>query len=373
MKILFVIKAMGLPGGGAERVVSQIAPELAARGHDVTVLTRDPASTPDFYPMRGVRRIRHGGGGTERRSRFGELARWMKNLRRDLTAARPDVVIGVMHSSYLPVGAALVGSGIPVIASEHTVYAHYSGRPKERFLLQLAPYLSAKITVVSRSALNSFPPRLRRRMAVLPNPVVGAPADPDQMKRAPIILSVGRLDEGKDHATLIDAFAALAAPNPDWRLEIAGDGPLRSLLEQRIARHDLGERIRLLGPVSDVGPLYRRASIFAMASRYESFGLAMAEALAHGLPVIGFADCPGINELIEDKRNGLLLKGLGDRTSLLTQALASLMKNEQLRLELGQSAGGSVRKYALEPTADRWVDLLNEIVAGPQPGGKIVA
>lgn len=139
VKIVFVAKALGLPGGGAERVLSQVAPALSARGHAVTVLSRDPPGSEDFYAMPGVRRVRRGIGTVERRAGWREVIGWIFDLRTELRRARPDVVVGLMHSSYLPVGLALLGTGIPVVASEHTVYGHYAIRPKERWALALAP------------------------------------------------------------------------------------------------------------------------------------------------------------------------------------------------------------------------------------------
>ena len=376
MKIAFTIKAMGSAGGGAERVLSLVAPALGRRGHDVVVITRDCASTADFYSMTDVRRIYHGsraGGSSEGnlgRANLIETAAWMRRLRRDLLIERPDVAIGMMHSSFLPLGAALLGTGIPVVASEHTVYGHYASHghylshAKDRVALQLTPYLADRTTVVSSSALNSFPLRLRRSMTIVPNPVIIDAECFSAAAREPLVLSVGRLDGEKDPAVLIDAFASVAPRYSEWKLEIAGDGPLRAAMGRRIEVLGLKDRVTLLGAVRNVGALYRRASIYATASHYESFGLATAEAMAHGNAVIGFAGCPGINQLIDHERNGLLLAETGDRTERLSAALACLMESRDRRESFGLAARKSVEHFGLEPTVDLWEQMLRELAAG---------
>jgi glycosyltransferase involved in cell wall biosynthesis len=266
-----------------------------------------------------------------------------------------------MHSAYIPLGLALLGSGIPVVASEHIAYDHYRTRPLQAALLRLTPLLVRAVTVISPAIRNGFPPMLRRRMAVIPNPVgmQGRRAADLSGEAGPMktLLSVGRLEEQKDHRTLIDAFARIASGFPDWRLRIVGEGGLRSNLEAQVERLGMADRISLPGATSDIEEEYAAAQLFAMPSSYESFGLATAEALSHGLPVVGFADCPGTNELIQDGVNGLLVQG-PDRAAALAEGLADLMSSSARRKELGVAGTASMSDFAPERVADRWEKLL---------------
>ncbi len=105
------------------------------------------------------------------------------------------------------------------------------------------------------------------------------------------LLSVGAIVPRKGFDLLVEALAPLAAL--PWRLAIAGDrerdGAAAADLDNLIARHGLGERIDVLGKVSPqrLAALYDSADLFVLASRFEGYGMAFAEALAHGLPVIG--------------------------------------------------------------------------------------
>jgi glycosyltransferase involved in cell wall biosynthesis len=105
------------------------------------------------------------------------------------------------------------------------------------------------------------------------------------------ILSVGAVVPRKGFDVLVAALATL--PDLPWHLTIAGDrsrdAKAAAQLDGDIARLRLGERVTVLGAVSAqrIAELYAEADIFALASRFEGYGMAYSEAIAHGLPVIG--------------------------------------------------------------------------------------
>src|SRR5688500_5946806 len=119
MRLLFAIKTLALPGGGTERVLADLTSALAGRGHAITVLSFDRPGVEPFYTFdRTVRRISLGIGDVGRGTRPGEAIRRVLGLRRLAREVKPDVAVGFMHSAYIPLGLALVGTGVPVIASE---------------------------------------------------------------------------------------------------------------------------------------------------------------------------------------------------------------------------------------------------------------
>ncbi len=105
------------------------------------------------------------------------------------------------------------------------------------------------------------------------------------------LLSIGSLVERKGFDVLIAALATLT--DLPWRLDIAGDRTRNPAVAARIdadiVRHRLGDRVQVLGAVSDqrIIELYGQSDMFVLASRFEGYGMAYAEAVAHGLPVIG--------------------------------------------------------------------------------------
>lgn len=350
--------------GGAERVLADVVSGLANRGHDVSVLSYDKPGSDSYYRLdERVKRIELGLGSTQKKARVFETLSRMYYLRRTVRDAAPEVVIGFMHSMYIPLGIAMIGLSIPLVASEHTVPEYYESRPLESGLLRLTPFLASRVTVVSVQAMQSYASFLRRVMVVVPNPVsieVKHSADVrDRPDKRNILLTVGRLEGKKGHKTLISAYAKLADRFDNWDLRIVGEGSLRPELEAEIKRYSLNDRVVLAGATKDIGKEYESAQLFVVPSTYESFGLAAAEALVHALPVVGFSDCPGVNELIKDNENGLLATPLADRASALADTLERLMTNEALRVKMAQASRDSAPSYGLDAVLDRWESVLN--------------
>jgi glycosyltransferase involved in cell wall biosynthesis len=363
-KILFVIKALAAgPGGGAERIFAAVSSALSHRGHDIEVLTFDAEGTTDFYPVaHEVRRVRLGIGGTMKRSGPLVTLRRVLRIRRIARSFRPNVAIGFMHSAYVPLALALLGTGIPVIGSERTSFSHYRERWVEWLLIRLSLPFLRSLTVNNRGVRNEFPTAVARRMIVIPNPVARAD-DPGVPRRgAKVVLSVGGLRPEKDHSTLVSAFAQIAQVHPDWRVRIVGDGPLRGALEQQAKMLGVSDRVDFVGPVADVASQYRRAQFFALPSRYEAFPNCLAEALAHGLPAIGFRDCAGTNELIVDGVNGWLVDG-PSRVDALADGLSKMMSDQRTRERLSKASPRSIERYSLKSITDQWERLIDGVVS----------
>ncbi|MBG0792644.1 glycosyltransferase family 4 protein [Methylocystis sp. H62] len=362
LKIAFVIKAMSNPGGGAERVLASVCSGLAERGHNVTIITSDPSDQPSFYPLSSrVRRVSLGVGTVEGNSRPWDVVRRIWVLRRKILNCAPNVVVAFMHSSYLPVGMALVGTGIPMVASEHIGPDHYQTRPFQLALVMLTPFMAQKITVVSEQIKQQYGPWLRRVMVVAPNPIA-APSTKNE-KRAPRarrVLSVGRLTTQKNHGCLIAAFALIASDFPDWTLRIVGEGELRGALERQIREFGLERRVELPGAISDIWREYRNASFFVSPSTYESFGLATAEALLSGVPAVAFEDCPGTNVLIQNNVDGILVNESRDRTQALSIVLKRLMASPEEVERLSHASVRRLEAYSLPRVLDTWESILRD-------------
>lgn len=363
MKLVFVIKSMSQAGGGAERVLVDVSRELAERGHQIMIVSFDEPEARDFYGVDPrIERQRLGIGQASRRSGVREVVRRIVALRDVITRAQPDVAIGFMFSSYIPLGLAMWGTSIPVVASEHIDYSHWRRHRAQFAAIRATLPFYAAMTVLSETVKADYPTALARKMVAIPNPVTTSPlalADPAGPSRKSI-LAVGRLTAQKDFRTLVAAFAALAPTYSEWTLQIVGEGELREALENQIAALRMRERIVLPGTTSAIDDEYRQAQLFAHPALYESFGLVTAEALAHGLPAIGFADCPGTNELIVDGHNGILVSG-GDRVAAFGIGLRRLMESYELRVRLGRNGPASVARFSLDAIADRWETLLASV------------
>ena len=369
MNILFAIKALDNVQGGAERVLADITSGLADKGHNISILSFDKSGGQSFYPLNEkVKRIALGIGDVTRNARFHEVIARMVAIRKTTLKAKPDAVIAFMHSTFIPASFALIGTGIPVIASEHIVPEHYKNKRWEYILLLLSHFFVKKITVLSQTIIKSYSSILHPKMVAIENPVHPAQALANTQRNKTdkkIILNVGRLTPQKDQETLIKAFKKISNDHPEWHLKIIGEGELRENLEKQIQELNVESRVSLPGITSDIEHEYQNAHIFALSSKYESFGLVTAEAMAHRLPAIGFASCPGTNEIINNKINGLLVDG-SDKIEAFAQGLKQLIEDEELRKSLGEAGLKSVEKFHPDIIVEKWENLIKDAIQAPE-------
>ena len=364
MKIVFAIKSMDHGIGGAERVLADVTSELVKRGHEVVLLSYDKENGQSFYPLNpNVRRVNLDVGNSETRSGVLETLKRMKAIRSQIKKEAPDVVIGFMHSMFIPLGFSLIGVGMPVIGSEHIVYDHYK-TCRLQFLLWLLsyPFLDC-ITVVSQYAKNSFPSFVRKKLVVITN-AVSFEAKELEKENAPqnTIINVARLEKQKDQETLIRAFSFIAHKYPQWTVKIFGQGSQEQNLHNLIRELNLNDRISLCGVTQDISSEYKKSDIMALPSYYESFGLVVVEAMAHGVPVVGFSSCPGVNEIISDGVDGVLVKsGAEDRVVQYASALNDLIASPDLRKSMGAEAREIARKFCVQGITDQWETLFENV------------
>lgn len=365
MKILFAIKTIDGSKGGAEKVLADISSGMSIRGHHVSVLSFDNTKGRSFYDFGAkVKRIRLAVGNVLRKATFWEVITRMRVIRKVVTRHKPDVVVAFMHSSFIPCSFALIGTGVPVIASEHIVPTHYRKRKWEFLLLICSRFFVKKITVLSNNIIETYPAFLRDKMVPVANPVKEARipnTSEDESNTQKVILNVGRLTDQKAQHILIEAFALIADKYPDWIVRIVGEGELLNNLTALTKNLKLEDRVIFAGTTSNIDAEYSKANIFALPSSYESFGLATAEAMSHGVPPIGFADCPGTNEIIEHGKSGILVEGINS-TEKYAQALESLIQSKETRQKIGSAAKASIKEYHPENILDTWENLIKDVI-----------
>jgi glycosyltransferase involved in cell wall biosynthesis len=165
----------------------------------------------------------------------------------------------------------------------------------------------------------------------------------------PAIVSVGAIVPRKGYDVLVQALARIA--DLAWHLTIVGDRT-RSLdtvraLDAQIARHRLGARIIFAGAVAPerLGALYASADLFVLASRFEGYGMAYAEAIAHGLPVIG-TTAGAIAEAVAPEA-GILVQS--DDVEALAAALRRLIADPGERARFAEGARAAAAKLPTWP------------------------
>jgi glycosyltransferase involved in cell wall biosynthesis len=173
------------------------------------------------------------------------------------------------------------------------------------------------------------------------------------------VVCVARFHPVKDHATLLRAFAEVAAARADVDLLLAGDGPLRGELEQTAARLGVADRVRFLGVRGDVPDLLRAADVFALTSVSEAASLTLLEAMAARLPVVITA-VGGNPEIVRDGREGLLVPR-GDAPAAAV-ALLRVLDDPAAAAAMGTAGRARVEEcYRLDRTIDAYFRLYRRL------------
>jgi glycosyltransferase involved in cell wall biosynthesis len=197
---------------------------------------------------------------------------------------------------------------------------------------------------------------------------------PTRSPGPPSVVSVARLGPTKGLEILIDAAADLARSKCCFRVEILGDGPLRSELEARVRALGVEDRVRLEGAVSraEVARRLGGATVFALpctvigAGRHDGLPVAILEAMAAGLPVVT-TPVGGIPEAIVSGENGRMVRP--GNSSALRLALDEILGDPALRRRLGSAARKTVlERFQLRDSAARLAAWIAESSSAPKVG-----
>ena len=218
-----------------------------------------------------------------------------------------------------------------------------------------------RLVACSQSVADSFrgAPFFRGMpLEVVPNPVeIAARKSEHRILAEDSVLRLGmvaRLDPIKDHATVIRAMPAILQKYPKATLELAGDGVLRVELEALARREGVESSVRFLGSVRDVSALLREWDIFVYSTTAsEGMGIAVAEALMAGLPVIA-SDLPVMREVCGEAA----VYFSSSSPSALASSACDLVADHVRRVSLGQSAANRARScFAPEAIARRYLTI----------------
>ena len=381
MRITFVISSLG--GGGAERVVSNMARYWADKNWEITILTlfqgrrpicydlhpnvvhRDLRSTlssnprPDAKSLIALRDLFDELSPSERKTFLGNLV-LIVALRHAIVSTNPHAVISFIDVTNVQVLLALYRLDLPVFISErcHPVSTGNAGWDRLRQRL----YRSAtRLVVLAEESLSVFSPEVRKRGRVIPNAVLPPRYDTSyergmHQKAERILLAMGRLAYEKGFDLLLHAFAGIAPKHPSWSLNIWGQGRLRSTLVALADELGLSERVRFPGFTRQPYDVMRQSDLFVLPSRLEGFPNVLLEAMACGLPVVSF-DCPtGPSYIIRDGTDGVLLPP--HDVTALKENLDRLMGDEAERNRLAGRAPEVIERFSLERMMGMWEQVV---------------
>jgi glycosyltransferase involved in cell wall biosynthesis len=347
-------------GGGAIHAHA-LSRQQAARGHDVTVLTSDHGNAD-----RSGRESR--GGYTVVRDR--EVVRpagysvppgVLSSLLRRLPDA--DVVHAHSHLYFLSNLAAVVGrfDETPLVVTNHGLFSTTAPEWIQRvFIPTVARYTYNSADCVlcysetDRELLREY--NVTAPVEIVRNGVDCRQFTPgDRSRRRWELLYAGRVAEGKNLGTLLEAVAELATEYPDLGLRIVGDGPDRSQYETRCRELGIADRVTFVGEVSydEMPRFYRESTAFVLPSTREGLPRTVLEAMACETPVVTAA-LPQLESIAST--GGMTVEP--STAGGFAQAIRRLLDDESLRRDLGERGRRHVvDEYSWSRTVDRTTDL----------------
>lgn len=363
MHIGIVFWGLFVNRGGVQKFCADLVAAMVERGHQVTAFYKHNknALAAPLYPLPStvpLLNLRLDGYARSPALRKSSIAK----ARECIATSGVDVLVAPFSWSELMFFPALLqGTGIPFLVSEHSHPERINSERWNRLEHEACLSAADSIHVLSERFLPLYPDFLRARITPIPNTAaLDIPHTPRlhtpnaSIKR---LLAAGRfIDDIKQYSLLIRAFAGVAAKFPDWRLTLCGDGPDKKSYQKLIAELGLEQRVSLPGMVDDMAAYYQKSELFCMPSRYEGFGLAALEAQHYGLPVVGFAECTGVNEIIVHGENGLLAESM--TVEALAESLAVLMADADVRSRMAARGMELLARYSRERVFDAWERLL---------------
>ena len=172
---------------------------------------------------------------------------------------------------------------------------------------------------------------------------------------APIILAVGRLSKEKGFEYLLKAFSLLKERS-NARLVILGEGKEEANLKKLRKELGIDKQVLFLGFKDNPYKYMKRSTIYVLSSLYEAFPMVLLEAMACGIPVISTIYKPCTNEIIEHKKNGLLVAVADEKA--LAESMLRLLDDDGLRRSLSKEAKKKVLNYSVEKITKQYKAVL---------------
>lgn len=356
MRILQLSSARSF--GGGERHLADLANALAMRGHEVHAalahdsplnarLARLPSSNVVNLPLRNALDLKS----------VWQLSRYIRQHEIEIVHAHMarDYPLAMMAVNRVA-RATKPARAARLVITRHVLF------PLNRlhaFTLARVSSVIAVSEAVARSLTqqNIFPPH---KLRIIPNGIdlarfvqAATTQSREAVRRslqcapdALLIGTVGELRELKGHEEFLLAASTIAQRFKHAHFIIAGSDPTgtnehRRLLERLVTKLKLEGRVHFTGWLEDVAPLLSALNVFVSASRNESFGLAIVEAMACGAPVVATAT-EGAREIIEDEASGALVS-IGD-VEALAVAVCAMLEDADKRKRMSSHALQTVRE-----------------------------
>ncbi len=365
--------------GGVARSVSFFVTELRKRGHKVLVVAPQfkgmPKEEEDVLRIPALQNFN----GSDFSVIIGTPPRLLSRLKK----LRPQIIHS--HHPFLLGSTALRAAArfqLPLVFTHHTMYEQYTHYVSENFprMRQFVADLSTGYANLCNQVVapsQSVASILRERGVEVPISIIPTGIDTAGYEQgdgaawrsflgikpeARVIGFVSRLAPEKNLGFLAPAVAeAIKNSSSEIHFLVVGDGPSAEEIEQIFQEAGIADRLHLTGKLQgrNLVDAYHAMDIFTFASKSETQGLVLAEAMAAGLPVVAL-DAPGVREVVADKQNGLLLKE--EKQSEFAGSINQLLDYSAEKMEeMRQAARRTAKGFSAETCTEKLIALYNSL------------
>ena len=378
-KIVYCTPALYM-AGGEERVLSLKASYFAdVFDYDVTIILTEGNDHPYFYPISDKVNIINLNINFEELwtcSFFKKIVLYLKKQKRykrrlttELMRIRPDITISMMRREINFIND--IDDGSYKIGEIHVNRAHFRNfeDSDRNTLKKIFSYFWQKSLLKHVKKLDKFVVLTDNDKSLWPE-LSNVVTIPDMLSFVPSsysllsekrVIAVGRYCYQKGFDMLLQAWAIVQQRNPEWRLDIFGDGDRRPFWKLMEELHIDGKRCSLNSRTSDIETEYINSSLFVLSSRFEGFGLVIVEAMACGLPIVSF-DCEyGPGAIINNGVDGLLVEV--NNVQKLAEAILYVISDEDICKKLSINSRRSVTRFSVNVITDMWRNLFEELIS----------
>ncbi|GGP06599.1 glycosyl transferase [Cloacibacterium rupense] len=355
-KLLYITNAID-GSGGLERVLSVKTKVLAEDfGYEIHIITLNQKSATDLFFPFSVHITQHNievSGNP-----FQYISAYISGIKKVISAVKPNVILVCddgLKAFFLP---KILGNKIPIIYERHVSklieISDNQGFVKNIFTklkFSLMDFLAQDFTrfiVLTDGNKNEWK---LKNLQVIPNPLPFFPVEKSKLQNKKVI-AVGKQSYQKSYDRLLKSWALLDREFHDWELHIYGK------FDNGLGLEDLAQNLKIESqvyfhlPEKNIEEKYAESSIFVLSSRYEGFGMVLIEAMSFGMPCVSF-DCHyGPSDIIKDGEDGFLVKNGDEKT--FAEKLQWLMKDENLRQEMGEKARVNVERFLPKNVVGQW-------------------
>ena len=373
MKIIYCI-AGTCHSGGMERVLANKANYLTGHGYEVVIVTTDQQGLPPFFPLAeqircidlGINYEENNGKSFANKLLHYPLKQYrhQKRLAAILEQEKPDVTISMFCNDAGFITRINDGS-------KKVLEIHFSKFKRLQYnrkgLWRLADLWRSKqdektvrrfdkfvvLTEEDKGYWGNLP-----NITVIPNANTFATSQAAALENKKVI-AIGRYTYQKGFERLIEAWNILSPGFPGWKLDIIGNGEERDKLQDLIHAYHLDGQVTLVSPTKSIDKVYLDASVLVMSSRYEGLPMVLLEAQAFGLPIVSFACKCGPKDIVANGETGFLVEE-NDIEGLARQ-LVKVMKDKNLRKQMGRKAKEASLRYAEDAVMAKWTALFDSL------------